>query len=202
MACLPSQVGSYNPQPFRKTCKLNRPSFAGAQPGAGESATGAAIPCERGASRTLTLQEVGRQEGSRGVRAGQTLLQKVSLKLQGKQVSRREFQAQRSAPKLLNTLPTSVSGGHTAPGHTRADGEQGQSQELSVSTRRAVHTPGGPHAGHTIAQGARSPGATPSRGKLTNSCHFCEHAQNCTRALCEAAEIANEGEASSVAMEL
>lgn len=30
---------------------------------------------------------MGRQEGSRGVRAGQTLLQKVSLELQGEQVS-------------------------------------------------------------------------------------------------------------------
>lgn len=40
---------------------------------------------------TLTLQKVGCQKGRRGVRTGQTLLQEVSLKLQGKQVPRREF---------------------------------------------------------------------------------------------------------------
>ena len=50
---------------------------------------GTAVPVSVGRLGTLTLQEVGCQEGSCGVRAGQTFLQKVSLKLQGKQVSRR-----------------------------------------------------------------------------------------------------------------
>lgn len=83
----------------------------------------------------LTLQEVGCQEGGRGIRAGQTLLQEVPLKLQGKQVSRREFKTpQTSTPEAPEHAPRmSPSQESTAPQETavtrdiRADGEQRQS---------------------------------------------------------------------------
>lgn len=56
----------------------------------GPRARGIAPAPARG-QEVLTLQQVGCEEGRRGVRAGQALLQEVSLKLQGKQVPRREF---------------------------------------------------------------------------------------------------------------
>lgn len=120
---------------------------------------------------TLTLQEVGRQEGGRGVRAGQMLLQKVSLKLQGKQVSRRREKHRSQAQGPWDTRPRVEE--DTQPGRT----EQTVPRRPGP-TALGIHTAGGtPHPGH------QPPGARLSRGQLTNSCSLCHqtqpHAQFC-----------------------
>lgn len=90
---------------------------------------------------TLTLQEVGCQEGGRGVRAGQTLLQKVSLKLQGKQVARRREKHRSQAQGPWDTHP-----------HVEEDTQPGCTEQTVPRqpgpTALSIHTAGGtPHPG-------------------------------------------------------
>lgn len=112
----------------------------------GESGHRSRLSSSRG-RETLTLQEVGRQEGGRGVRAGQALLQEVSLQLQGEQVPRREFKTpQVSAPKALEQTPTSPSQDSTgAPetavtSDTRIDREQRRSHRWPFAGSSSAHS--------------------------------------------------------------
>lgn len=104
---------------------------------------------------TLTLQEMGRQEGSRGVRAGQTLLQKVSLELQGEQVSRRRQKHRNQAPGSWDTTHAPhVAGRHTALPHG-ADGAR-----RPGPTELGIHMMGStPHAGHQNTRSCAFKGA-------------------------------------------
>lgn len=86
----------------------------------------------------LTLQKMGCEEGRCGFCAGQTLFQQVSLKLQGKQVSTREFKTSEiSAPRVLEHTPMSPSRENTAIDAFRA------------KSRVTLHTPQ-----HCTLQGA------------------------------------------------
>lgn len=128
----------------------------------------------------LTLQKVGCQQRRRGVRAGQTLLQEVSLKLQGKQVSRRELKTpQASTPKALEHTPMPPSQESTEP-QERAEAKQQEARGRQLSGR-----------GHAQQRHTPPRHTTPSGGahKFTL---LLSYTQNCTlRLRCERAEISN-----------
>lgn len=131
----------------------------------------------------LTLQKVGCQKGRRGVCAGQTLLQEVSLELQGKQVSRREFKTpQISTPKAPEHPPPPPRL-HLRRAQSPRKQQQPGTSEQTVSKGKvtgALHRQqlsGQGHVQQTPHTGAltRSPSRhnTPLKGTLTNSYYLC-----------------------------
>lgn len=125
---------------------------------------------------TLTLQEVGRQEGSRGVRAGQTFLQKVSLKLQGKQVSRRRQKHRNQAPGSWDTRPPRRRKTHSPAARSR------RSQE--AWPHRARHPRDGRHTTRRAPdhpelrfQGGSSETRAPRVTQTEPHTRFCEKQQ-------------------------
>lgn len=89
----------------------------------------------------LTLQQVGHEEGRRGVRAAQTLLQEVSLQLQGKQVPRREFKTpQILTPKVLEHAPLVSVTESTCPPEAAATGDVRAVSKVTSGPSYAAHT--------------------------------------------------------------
>lgn len=130
----------------------------------------------------LTLQKVGCQQRRRGVRAGQTLLQEVSLKLQGKQVSRRELKTpQASTPEALEHTPhASLAGEHRAPGKSSGQTRQSRREQTGAEAKQQEARAGSSAGGVTHSRRTRLPDTPRLQGGAHRFTLLLLYTQNCT----------------------